>query len=266
MKIEVHLLSHDDEPFLPWALRHYAQFATLVVVHDGGPKRLADEVIEAEIRSKSIEVTDCSFKTVPWDTAGEMNDELAMDLKNRCWRGTDADWVVVADADELLHFPSGSKHTLDAYERLGAAVVKPHGFEIFSEFWPEPDLHPGQQITTLIQDGAPDDKWYAKPILFSPRRVVDSGFGVGAHHSRPVLLDGRALVVEDSFPKADPPTYLLHYHQIGPIERIGDRYDATTRRLSAINRTMGWGQRPAGVVHAQEKRDLICPFLRRVVS
>jgi len=247
MKLEIHILAHDHEDKLPWAVGHYLSLGAKVIVHDGGPS-FTLEVMGAETRK--------------WDTGGQLNDELAMNLKNECWKGTEADWLAVMDCDELLYFPKGVEETLSTYSRLGAAVIKPHGYEMFSDEMPNIT----RPLIEQVKHGAPDNKWYGKPVLFSPKKVAESGFGMGAHESRPILHSGRELYVGSGWPQANPPTYLLHYHQIGPIEYVARRYDETRTRLAAINEKHGWGNFKKGLEHAQEKRDYILPLLRQVVG
>lgn len=261
MSLEVHILSHDHEPMIRFALRHYRQFANHVVVHDGGPIGIENSDEDwPELRYKMVRSA-CSFDIEPWDTAGQLNDELAMHRKNTCWKGSTADWVICVDADELLYFPGGARETLQRYKNLGAAVIRPEGYEMFSDELPPA----GGQITDHVKHGARDDKWYAKPVLFSPRLVAESGFGIGAHESRPVLRDGRALNVDGHWPHPDPRALLLHYHQIGPIEHVAARYDATRKRLALINVARQWGNFAPGLQHAQEKRAAILPRLQRVI-
>lgn len=255
MKVEIHILANDYDWMLPWALRHYGEFAQKIVVHDGGP----------DWREGSVTRELCACHGAEWsmwDTAGELNDELARRLKNECWRGTDADWVACVDVDELVYFPGGAAKTLDAYEAIGAAVIRPAGFEMFSESLPHAGAH---QIRDVIKNGAPDEKWYSKPVLFNPRLVADSGFGLGAHESRVVLKDGRAFKVDKRWHAPTLPALLLHYHQIGPAAVVAERYDATRRRLSRINEANKWGNFDPGEVHVQHKRDLILPRIRRVI-
>lgn len=249
MKVEVHLLVHDEEPMAEFAVRHYRTFAQTIVLHDGGPSfsRRSDRV-EVMVRR--------------WDTNGKLNDDLAMKLKNECWAGTEADWVICADADELVYFPAGPEETLATYSRIGAAVIRPEGYEMFSEEWP---AGPGQ-IYDYVKSGAPDDKWYAKPILFSPRMVKETGFGIGAHDAFPVLHNGRLLHCNGNWPHPNPRALLLHFHQVGPLERIAARYDATRQRLSRVNEIQRWGNFKPGLEHAQEKRALILPRICQVVA
>lgn len=262
MKIEVHILTCDADWVLPWTLRHYGSFADRVVVHDGGP-----DWREGSLTRELCRCHGALWRE--WDTAGELNDELAARHKNLCWRGTDADWVITADADELLYFPGNKEgynhHARTVLEDLldrGAAVIKPHGFEMFSETPPEGGSH---QIYDDLKSGAPDDEWYSKPILFSPRLVAESGLGIGAHESRPVLKNGMAFRVGREWPKSNPPVYLLHYHQIGPIEAVAARYDATRKRLAAVNVRNGWGNFEPGLDHARRKRARIFPNLTRII-
>lgn len=260
MKIEVHILTHDDEQMLDWSVRHYQQIADKIVIHDGGPVGRVEPfpALNVSHPCKGIYVE-------PWDTAGELNDELARNLKNSCWLGTDADWVIVVDADELI-WAEGLRYILADKLRSGAAILRPHGFEMFSDYWFTPECHPNTQITDLVKDGAPDDQWYAKPVVFSPRLVLDSGFGIGAHESDPVLRGGRRFHVGQNWPYCDG-LCLLHFKSIfGGLERIAKRYDATRKRLASVNVRNGWGNFKPGREHAQEKRDLLLPNVRRVVA
>lgn len=249
-KVEVHVLCFNEAEILGYTLRHYRTFCAKMIVHDGGSDDGSQEIAKlygAEVR--------------PWNTEGKLNDGLAVILKNTCWLGTDADWVICADADELIYFPLGAEFTLESYAKTGAAVIKPYGFEMFSEKYPTTD----GQIYDEVKMGARDDYWYGKPILFTPHRVEESGFGLGAHESDPLLTNGRRLHIAKDWPKPMPPAYLLHFHQIGPAQRIADRYDSIFGRFSALNIRHGWGNHTPGAIHVQQKRDLICPRLVPVI-
>jgi hypothetical protein len=259
MKVEIHILTHDDEQMLEWALRHYRTFAQGIVVHDGGPTPFHSSPSFKIWEKYARGIEDRIFE---WKTDGQLNDELAMKLKNECWLGTDADWVICVDADELIYFPKGAEFTLSKYSKIGAAMIKPHGFEMFSEQMPSGD----GQIYDEIKMGAPEDKWYAKPVLFSPKMVQESGFGMGAHEADMMLKDGRTFHVGQNWPYASPPTWLLHYKHIGGLERVAARYNATRKRLSDTNVKHGWGNiKDDGMTHALHKRSLILPTLRQVI-
>lgn len=251
--VEVHILTNDHDWMIPWAVRHYATFATRIILHDGGPTH--DPAGDAAL----LESGGCQAEVHPWETKGQLNDELAMQLKNTCWLGTDADWVICVDCDELVYFPKGTE--LATYERVGACMVKPYGYEMYSETMPE---GPGQ-IYEYVNQGAREDQWYSKPVLFSPKRVAESGFGIGAHEAQPVLKSGRRLTVGQNWPKAHPPCYLMHFKSIGTLEQVAARYDATRKRLSQVNERHRWGNFDTGAKHSADKRAYILARLQRVV-
>lgn len=250
MNTEVHILAFNEAEILIYALRHYRTFCEEIFVHDAGSTDGSQELCARY-----------GAKVLPWDTGGQLDDMMALGLKNSCWSGTKADWVICVDADELMYFPGGANETLETYSRIGAAVIKPFGFEMFSRVYP---TTPGQ-IYDEVKTGSRDDKWYGKPVLFSPHKVRLSGFGLGAHECEPVLHDGRKLRVGANWPRPMPPTFLLHYHHIGPAERLAKRYDEIQARFSQRNRAHGWGVNEPGAIHVQRKRDLILPNLEQVI-
>lgn len=250
MICEAHILTWQEELMLPYTLRHYRTFCQRIVVHDSFSTDHTREIA----KEAGAEVWDL-------DTGNQFNDEIHLRRKNTCWVGTSADWVVVGDCDELLYFPSGAELTLAAYEMQELAVIKPHGFEMTSEVFPTTT----GQIYDEVKFGARDDKWYAKPIMFSARRVAESGFGVGGHDSHPVLKNGLRLHILSGDIPTFPPCYLLHFHQLGPVERIAKLYDERRQRLAEINVRHGWGNFEPGLKHAQDKRNFIKAGLMQVI-
>lgn len=258
MRVEVHLLRYGDDWLLPYVCRHYSSFASRVVLHNAGPEPI--------IFQKSWMADKCStegritLEEVPWDCP-EVNDVRYAELRNSCWKGSAADWVIVGDMDEFIYFPEGAEKSLGAYTQMGAASIRPHGFEMFSETYPTTQ----GQIYDEIKFGAPDDKWYGKPILFCPKLVSDMRWGLGSHECDPVLHDGRRFHVGPRWPFAKPPCWLLHWHHIGPAEDIGAKYDATITRMCAQNKKMHWGNLEPGLKHVADKRANIVPNLRKLI-
>ena len=182
-----------------------------------------------------------------------------MRIKNECWLGTKADWVMVVDADEFIYFPEGAVSTLSWYVMAGLPLVRPQGYEMFSSVEPSGE----GQIYDEIKDGARDDHWYGKPCVFSPLLVAAMEFAPGAHTSIATLKDGSTFG-SPGIP-TEPPFYLLHYHQIGPIERIAKKYDRTRSRMCEANVQHGWGNFEPGIKHALDKRNMILSRLERVI-
>ncbi len=206
-KVEVHILCFNEEEILPFSLMHYATFAERIIVHDGFSTDRSREIA----REHGAEVRDFQSDGV--------NDTLFKRLKETCWLGSDADWVVTPDADEIIYFPEGSFHTLAAYEADRVAIVKPIGFEMFSDEMPTLDRG---QIYQQVTRGARSTDWYSKPILFRPSLIKKLTFSAGSHTCWAELNDGTKI--SDPKTPTSPETFLLHCHQLGGLDRIARRY------------------------------------------
>ncbi len=247
--VQLHLIAYNEAELIPFTLRHYALFCDRMIVHDGGSTDGTREIA----RELGAEVRD-------FFTDG-VNDKLFKELKQTAWRGTDADWVITADCDELLYAPDGWFATLASYEANNEAVIKPRGFEMFSDTMPHPDRG---HITEQIRMGAEDSKWYSKPILFRPKLLRELVFSAGCHTCWATTTDGRKI--SDPQTPSDPACLLLHYHQIGGIERITRRYSGQQSRHSATNIRNNWGNFDSPAKHALEKRASITARLETVIK
>jgi len=249
VNIQVLILSFNEETILPYTLRHYRTFADKILVYDA----FSTDNTRNICREYGAIVQD-------WKTDG-LNDAVAKHIKNTGWiNNHKSDWVICVDADELIYFPKGAEYTLGQYDMQKLGVIKPYGFEMFSETMPTTS----GQIYDEIKMGGRDDKWYGKPVLFSPRRLRSIDFSAGAHTCTWIDIDGNDRQCPS--PEIEPPTYLLHYHHIGPIERIAARYDATRARLSKTNVDNKWGNFDPGIKHAQDKRKAISKTLHQVIA
>lgn len=231
-----------------YAFRHYETIADRIVLHDLG----STDNTFALAQKFGVQI-------VHEHTGDKVDDRVNKRIKDTCWLGSDADWCAVVDADELLVFPQGAERTLADYTAQGLTVIKPQGWDMASDAYPTTD----GQIYDEIKCGAKN--WlYDKPVLFSPRLVREIDFYVGAHGlTSATLRDGTTLPNPVAY--ASPPALLLHFHHIGPVERIGERYDATRARMCENNVKMNWGNvSEPGLQHAIYQRETIKSRLERV--
>ena len=249
--IEVHILCYMEQDILPYTLKHYKSFGDKcsIVVHD------SFSTDNSRIIAKHY-----GAKVVDWDTGGKLNDLLALQLKNTCWKSTHADWVIVVDADELIYFPSGVENTLEMLDLVGVSIVRPHGWEMFTNDWPIPMEG---QIYDHVKFGAPDDYWYAKPAMFSPARVKDIQYSAGAHYATAHLFNGQVIFTKE-LEFTDPRVLLLHCKHLGPVERIARKYKDQRERLSEINVKNKWGNFDPPMKHALDKRTAILGNLQPI--
>ena len=251
MKVDAHVLTWNESRILSYLVRHYRTFCQGIVIHDLGSED--ETVLMARILGCDV---------IAHDANSRLDDLLNRKIKNECWTGTDADWVICADADEFIYFPDGHEATLEAYDSARFPIVKPMGFEMLSSKFPTT----GGQIYDEIREGAPEGRWYSKPILFSPKLVKAIDFSVGAHQAAVRLNDGGHLMLDENSPVTQPACYLLHFKHIRPLEEVARRYDEMRSRMSSANIEHRWGNFKPGIEHAVEKRNYIMKNLQTVIT
>src|ERR1035437_4870073 len=104
MNITAHILARDEAEIFIYAARHYTSFCNRVVLHDMGST------------DGTLEIADqFGIEVRKWDTGDKVDDRVNKNIKETCWQGTDADWVICVDADELIYFPKGAGFSLCSY-------------------------------------------------------------------------------------------------------------------------------------------------------
>ncbi len=250
MTCHAHIICFNEREILPYTIRHYRTFCERVVIHDMG----------STDGSQGVAV-DCGASVTQHDGRGEFDDRDNKQIKQESWKLSGADWVIEADADELIYCPGGVAATFAAYEAQKLAVIKPYGYEMTCSEYPTTL----GQIYEEVKHGARDDYWYAKPILFNPRMVASIEFSTGAHTCVAKLKDRRVVKLDHNSPASTPSCYLLHFHHLGPLERVAKLYDENRARQSAINKKMKWGLQEPGLTHAKKKRAAILSRIERVL-
>lgn len=246
--IWAHLLCWNEENILPWSLRHYTSMCERVIVHDAFSTDRSREIC-AEYRAEVVD----------WHCP-KLDDLKAKKVKEDAVMVCEADWCIVVDADELIYFPQGAFNTLAAYDAAEVAVVKPRGFEMFSDTPPEGDM----QIYDYIKQGCPDPKWANKPALVAPHRIKSILFGAGCHQAWATLKNGKKW--EDEQTVTTPETYLLHCHHVWGLERSTKRYERQRSRLSESNVQRRFGNFEPADKHAKDKRAMILKGLKQVIA
>lgn len=221
MKIEAYLVCWNESQIMPLVVKHYQRFCDRIVILDNYSTDGSDKLAE----SLGCEVI--KFGTKFFDDAENMR------IKNECWKGSDAEWVIVADFDEILIVPvtCGQEFTIipspenwfKFFKEKGYTIFKTIGWQIMSDSMPKNDL-------LEITNGFRFDN-YSKNIVFNPKAIKEINYNPGAHKIDPV---GDVVYSEDSL-------YVLHYKHIGGVQRTIDRYKILNKRMSKENNRKGYG-------------------------
>lgn len=215
MNIDLHILTWNESDIIRLVLRHYKKFCRTMYVYDN---HSTDNTREIAIEEGA---------TVKLFGSAFFDDENNRQLKNNCWKGSDADFVIVCDCDEILcqYRPSKCNLNVDQPFDLNTefTIYPTTGWQVMSDSMPKYSL-------LELTEGYVFHN-YSKTIIFSPKKITEINYGPGAHES-----DAKGSVVW-----ANEPLYVLHYKHIGGVQRTIDRYKILQKRLSKKNRQMGWG-------------------------
>lgn len=192
-------------------IKHYQQFCDRVVLYDN----FSDD------RTKEIAL-ELGAEVRVFGEKGQLSDKWYLKIKNHCWKDSEADWVIIVDADEILHAPMLYDKLYEAKEK-GQTIFVTYGWNVFSNEMPVESF-------LEIQTGF-FDKNYSKTVIFNPKEIKEINFGYGSHESRP---RGNVVWSRDTLT-------LFHYRNIGGVERLVERHKLYRRRLSALNRELKLG-------------------------
>ena len=224
MKVEAHILAWNESDIIGLVIKHYQKFCDHITIWDN----YSDDSTQLIAESMGCDVKKFGIK-------GQLDDQAYLDVKNHAWKGSDSDWCIVCDCDEVLYFPTikmdnvihdvvyDTKALLLQACREQKTIIKTKGWNIYSESMPQNDL---LEITT----GYRFDN-YSKSVIFNPKEIKSINYKPGAHICEPV---GNVVYSEESL-------YLLHYKNIGGVERLLRRNAEYRKRLSYNNKKMGYG-------------------------
>ena len=186
MTIDVFSLCYNEEIILPYFLKHYKKFVRNITIYDN----------MSTDNSVNI-MNEYGVNVIPYDTQGKLEESAFLSIKNNSWKGSDADWVIVCDTDELIYH----ENIIEVLTNTHANHIVTDGYEMMSESLPTTE----GQIYEELKFGyfKPD---YSKPCLFKPSEVKDINFGPGCHNADPT--GPNIISIKDTGIK------LLHYKYI----------------------------------------------------
>lgn len=213
MNIEAYIIAFNEAETIHLTVKHYQSFGAKVKIYDNYS---TDNTVDI-CKSLGCEVESFGIK-------GELNDAHYLRIKNRCWKGSQANWVIVCDADEILWHPSNNLgEVLRIATMYGRTIFKTSGFNVYSNAMPVNDF-------LEIQTGIHDEN-YSKSVIFDPKKIRDISYQYGCHKAVPCGILNYSEVVLP----------LFHYRAIGGPDRIVQRHALYRSRMGELNKRLKLG-------------------------
>lgn len=210
MTVETFIICWNRESTIHLTINHYRKLGRVILYDNFSDDRTRDiaEHLGADVRL--------------FGRAGELDDQTYLDIKNHCWKNSAADWVIIVDDDEILYHPN-LEHELTRGLMQGATIFHVQGFNIHSDLMPVNDW-------TDILIGEKNEN-YSKLCIFNPRNITDIRYRYGCHAASPT---GNIIY-------HDTKLILLHYRDVGGVERLIERHNLYKSRLSETNKRYNLG-------------------------
>jgi glycosyltransferase involved in cell wall biosynthesis len=211
MLIETYILCNNEELLMPYLMRHYKQFSKVFILESNSTDKTVDIA-----RSMGGEVW-------KYDVPDEINDRWFKELKNTCWKDSQAAWVIVVDADEFVYHPNIER----ILKYCQSTVICPRFFNMYSETFPTTKGQIYEEVKSGVEQIAPK----AKMNIFRPHIIRSMNYLEGCHEAFPI---GKVVINYDTGIKT------LHMRNLGR-EFVINRNLRARQRNSKFNKEMGWG-------------------------
>jgi glycosyltransferase involved in cell wall biosynthesis len=205
MNIHAHIITWNREDSLHLTVNYYKSFCSKIFIYDNFSDDRTREIAEE---------MGCIVST--FGRAGSLDDGEYLKVKNNCWKGSDADYVIVCDDDEIL-LPLNNLINKDV------SIYRTEGYDMFSETVP--------RETWLDCNKGIRNKNYDKLIFFDPNRIKEINYVYGCHEAKPT----------GDINWSNGAMKLLHYRSIGGVDRLIKRHHEYVSRLSPINKKWNLG-------------------------
>jgi glycosyltransferase involved in cell wall biosynthesis len=199
---------------MPYFIRHYGQFARVVILANnctdntvGIAESLGADVIELDIPD-------------------EFDDQRFINIRNNIWKGSKTNWVMWADADEFIYHPN----LVEILETTKATAILPAFYNMYHDRFPTTEGQIYDEVKLGSRWGGAENI-YGKVNVFKMPDITEINYNPGCHHADlkgNVILDSRTEIKT------------LHMRNMGK-EFVVARNARNSARLSVLNRKNGWG-------------------------
>ena len=200
-------------------LNYYSKFCSKITI------------IDNESTDESINIAknfDFNIEVIAFCTNGEYREDLMIDIRNNCWKGSNADFVIVCDMDEYLYDERLMEKLIYAKEKkINIPIII--GYNMMSLNFPNNYSLP---IIAQVKYGI-RDKIFDKSIIFNPKNLVNINFGPGSHACNPEFY--KETVVDELMELK-----LLHFKYLDK-KYLYEKHNNYSNRMSIINKEKRYG-------------------------
>ena len=223
MKIHAFILCYNEELMIRHTLNHYTSFCDRITILDNESNDATLSIIKTHFPDSIIIIKS-------YNSGDEIREDLYLEQKNHAWKGSDADYVISCDMDELL-YAQNIKATLQNCKDNGITLPIVEGYNMFSHTFPYDYTKPLYEQVTM---GVPSSgiSGFSKQIIFDPKAIRDINFRPGCH-----LCDPLGSIKKLHRPDCN--FKLLHYHFLNK-DIVKVRYRNYALRLSRHNKENGF--------------------------
>jgi len=201
LKVETYLITWNREDTIHLTVQHYLQYGKVTVYDNYSTDNTRRICTALGANVKMFGLPDV------------LSDQEYLTIKNHCWKGSQADLVIVCDDDEIL---------IPEFEQ-GATIYKTQGFSMFSNDVPH-------ETFLEINTGYKDNK-YSKLVMFDPKEITEIGYVYGCHEANP----------KGNIRWSVGTSNLYHYNGIGGAQRMIDRHVLYEQRRLKSPVNVRWG-------------------------
>lgn len=219
LQIELFLLCYNEEKMILHTLNYYSRFCSKITIIDN---ESTDNTLDI------IKKFDPNIEIINLITNGEHREDLMIDIRNSCWKESQADYVIVCDMDEFLYDDSLIEKLVYA-KKNNVAIPVVIGYNMMSDYFPD---NYETLITEQVKRGI-RDRMFDKSIIFSPKMLHNINFGPGSHSCSPEFHE---LVVMDALVEIK----LLHYKYLDK-DYLYQKHKNYSDRMSSVNKEKRYG-------------------------
>lgn len=216
--IDIYTLCWNEEKIIPFVIDYWKHI---------NPRSI--HVYDNESTDNSIKLLKeyDKVKIHTYNSNGTIHDGIYLDIKNNCWKESDADFVIVCDMDECVY--SDHLHDILHYMKENNQTISYTAFlttisTYEQPYQPDKLYHEYKDTRFILPFNIKD-----KALIFSPKKIQEIDYEVGAHTCNPA---GRVNYYDK---QETDPIQTIHIKDLSLNYKL-TRYHTYLRRLSEYNR------------------------------